>query len=327
MSGRPAIAAVRKAGARRAAVLALLALLVLAGCGAPGPLMPEQRAQSRSAPPSPAPAVYRVREGDTLYSIAFRFGLDWREMARWNRIDSPFTIRIGQRLDLRRPRTMEPTVRPSRPAVAQRPTGRAAPAPSASSSTPSSTSSTSNQDASANPPSNPASNPAARPVPSSERAATAPSTEPAARTSPAASTPSASTAPVPAAATRRAGGVDWRWPTAGSVTRGFNSGDTRKGILIAGTPGQPVRAAADGTVVYSGDGLIGYGELIIVKHNDRMLSAYAHNRARQVAEGATVLGGQVIATLGRNERDEPVLHFEIRRDGQPVDPTGFLPQR
>ena len=121
--------------------------------------------------------------------------------------------------------------------------------------------------------------------------------------------------------------MNWRWPTAGTVARGFNPGDTRKGILIAGTPGQPVRAAADGTVVYSGNGLIGYGELIIVKHNDSMLSAYAHNRARRVSEGAAVRAGEEIATLGRNERDESVLHFEIRRNGQPVDPVGFLPRR
>jgi lipoprotein NlpD len=88
-----------------------------------------------------------------------------------------------------------------------------------------------------------------------------------------------------------------------------------------------VRASASGTVVYSGSGLIGYGELIIIKHNDRMLSAYAHNRVRNVAEGERVAAGQQIGTLGRNERDEPVLHFEIRRDGQPVNPISYLPQR
>lgn len=295
--------------------------MALAGCGAPGPLMPEQRPQSRSAPPpAPAPSVYRVREGDTLYSIAFRFGLDWREMARWNRIDPPYTIRVGQRLDLRRPQAMEPTVRRTPPPVAQRPAGStgAAAEPEPSSNPVTRPSSDSSRDAS--------SDPAA--APGSERAApAAAASQPAPRAPSPATSSSGSTAPVPTAATRRVGGVDWRWPTAGSVARGFNPGDTRKGILITGTPGQPVRAAADGAVVYSGNGLIGYGELIIVKHNDRMLSAYAHNRDRRVAEGDTVRGGQVIATLGRNERDEPVLHFEIRRDGQPVDPTGFLPQR
>ena len=114
----------RRAARYGAAALVLLIAVAVAGCGAPGPLMPEQRPQSRSAPPpSPAPSVYRVREGDTLYSIAFRFGLDWREMARWNRIDPPYTIRVGQALDLRRPAAMEPAVRPTRPPVAQRPAG------------------------------------------------------------------------------------------------------------------------------------------------------------------------------------------------------------
>ncbi|MBY6203916.1 peptidoglycan DD-metalloendopeptidase family protein [Halomonas denitrificans] len=316
-----------------AAGLGLLVALTLAGCGAPGPLMPEQRPQSRSAPPpSPAPSVYRVREGDTLYSIAFRFGLDWREMARWNRIGPPYTIRVGQSLDLRRPAAMEPAIRPARPAVARTPSGstRAEAQPSTRTSAPASASNETPARSGTETSTEATADPVGESRSGGESTAAAPP-EPRSRRPSSASAPSTSatsgSAPVPTTATRRAGGVDWRWPTAGSVARGFNPGDTRKGILISGTPGQPVRAAADGTVVYSGNGLIGYGELIIVKHNDRMLSAYAHNRTRQVAEGDPVRGGQVIATLGRNERDDPVLHFEIRRDGQPVDPTGFLPQR
>ena len=122
-------------------------------------------------------------------------------------------------------------------------------------------------------------------------------------------------------------GIAWRWPTSGRLARRFDAGATRKGILIAGEGGQPVRAAADGEVVYSGSGLIGYGELVIIKHSASMLSAYAHNRERLVGEGDRVRAGQTIGRMGRNERDETVLHFEIRRDGKPVDPATYLPAR
>ncbi|MCA1778649.1 MAG: peptidoglycan DD-metalloendopeptidase family protein [Xanthomonadaceae bacterium] len=122
-------------------------------------------------------------------------------------------------------------------------------------------------------------------------------------------------------------GVRWSWPLPGPIERGFNPADTRKGLLIAGQSGQAVLAAASGSVVYSGNGLIGYGELIIVKHSDRMLSAYAYNRERLVGEGDRVDAGQQIARLGQDERSRNVLHFEIRRDGKPVDPADYLPAR
>jgi lipoprotein NlpD len=140
------------------------------------------------------------------------------------------------------------------------------------------------------------------------------------RKTPAAQTTS-STGPAPGA-----GG--WRWPLDGRLVAGFEAGNpARKGVDIAGREGQPVLASAGGEVVYSGSGLIGYGELVIVKHDERMLSAYAHNRRRLVAEGEHVRGGQQIAELGRNESNQPVLHFEIRRDGQPVNPLNYLPRR
>ena len=130
-------------------------------------------------------------------------------------------------------------------------------------------------------------------------------------------------APVPVASP-----LAWRWPAEGSVATTFASGDpTRQGIDIAGKPGQPVRAAADGVVVYSGSGLVGYGELVIVKHNDQWLSAYGHNRARLVNEGALVKAGQQIAEMGRSGASRDMLHFEIRYNGKPVDPLGYLPAR
>ncbi len=121
--------------------------------------------------------------------------------------------------------------------------------------------------------------------------------------------------------------MNWRWPANGPVTRRFQAGDTRKGIHIAGQAGQPVVAAAGGQVVYSGTGLIGYGELIIIKHSEVLLSAYGHNRNRLVREGDSVAAGRVIAEMGLDERGEPLLHFEIRRNGQPEDPLNFLPRR
>ncbi|MEN6538421.1 MAG: peptidoglycan DD-metalloendopeptidase family protein, partial [Mizugakiibacter sp.] len=134
-------------------------------------------------------------------------------------------------------------------------------------------------------------------------------------------------APVPAGA-RSVDGVAWRWPADGALLSRFQGGDpTRQGIDIAGKSGDPVRSAADGTVVYSGNGLIGYGELIIVKHSDSYLSAYGHNRRRLVKEGDRVAAGQQIAEMGASGAPRDELHFEVRRDGKPVDPLDYLPPR
>ena len=136
-------------------------------------------------------------------------------------------------------------------------------------------------------------------------------------------------APVPAPAPAPvASSLAWQWPAQGSVVGTYAAGDpTRQGVDIAGNAGQPVRAAADGVVVYSGSGLVGYGELIIVKHNDQWLSAYGHNRARLVNEGALVKAGQQIAEMGRSGATRDMLHFEIRYNGKPVDPLQYLPRR
>ncbi|MET0288717.1 MAG: peptidoglycan DD-metalloendopeptidase family protein [Pseudoxanthomonas sp.] len=123
-------------------------------------------------------------------------------------------------------------------------------------------------------------------------------------------------------------GISWRWPADGQVIGRFTNGDqTKQGIDIAGTGGQPVRATADGVVVYSGAGLVGYGELIIVKHNEAWLSAYGHNRKRLVNEGQNVKSGQQIAEMGRSGAARDMLHFEIRYNGKPVDPLSYLPAR
>lgn len=123
-------------------------------------------------------------------------------------------------------------------------------------------------------------------------------------------------------------GVAWRWPADGDLIGRFVAGDpTKQGIDIAGRAGAPVRAAGDGVVVYSGSGLVGYGELIIIKHNDQWLSAYGHNRNRLVNEGAVVKAGQQIAELGRSGAPREMLHFEVRHNGKPVDPLRYLPRR
>jgi lipoprotein NlpD len=123
------------------------------------------------------------------------------------------------------------------------------------------------------------------------------------------------------------GPIRWQWPVEGRVLAEFSPERGSKGIDIDGREGAEVRAAAPGRVVYAGDGLRGYGNLVIVKHNDTLLSAYAHARRLLVEEGARVEAGQAIAELGATGADRPKLHFEIRRNGQPVDPLRLLPVR
>lgn len=132
----------------------------------------------------------------------------------------------------------------------------------------------------------------------------------------------------PPPATPATSNIAWRWPAEGELISRFVAGEpTRQGIDIAGNGGAPVRAAGDGVVVYSGSGLVGYGELIIVKHNDAWLSAYGHNRARMVNEGQIVKAGQQIAEMGRSGAARDMLHFEVRYNGKPVDPLQYLPKR
>ncbi|MDO4709124.1 MAG: peptidoglycan DD-metalloendopeptidase family protein [Pseudomonadota bacterium] len=160
-----------------------------------------------------------------------------------------------------------------------------------------------------------ASNQAARPA--------TPSARP---TAPAAGTPASTTVTTPSPAVSR---IAWQWPVSGGqiVSTYLANDTTRQGIDISGNGGEPVRAAADGTVVYSGSGLVGYGELIIIKHDEQWLSAYGHNRRRMVNEGALVKAGQQIGELGSSGAPRNMLHFEIRQNGKPVDPQLYLPRR
>jgi len=295
----------------RAATLAALALLV--AC-APSrsvrvePVDAPGRSTGQRPAPQPIPRAgeYVVARGDTLYGIAFRHGLDYREVARRNGIAPPYTIYPGQTLNLGATSARAPA-RTSRPAAGS---GRGVIASTAKP---------------APPPAAPATNTATPAPPSSKPAATT-ATPPA--TPPPATTPTATPAATPPPAALPAGPVRWRWPTSGQLVSRFGAGDpTRQGIGIAGSNGQAVLAAGDGVVVYSGSGLIGYGELVIVKHSDEWLSAYGHNRKRLVNEGQTVKAGQQIAEMGRSGASRDMLHFEIRRNGKPVDPLAHLPAR
>lgn len=159
---------------------------------------------------------------------------------------------------------------------------------------------------------------AARPVAGKTRA-------PQRGSAPGSAAPTAIPAPAPAAL---ASNVAWRWPADGALINRFKAGEpTRQGIDIAGTAGSAVSAAGDGIVVYSGSGLVGYGELIIIKHDEQWLSAYGHNRKRLVNEGQMVKAGQQIAELGRTGASRDMLHFEVRHNGKPVDPLQYLPRK
>jgi lipoprotein NlpD len=229
------------------------------------------------------PGYYTVKPGETLIRIGLDHGQGHKDLARWNNLDNPNRIEVGQVL-----RVIPPTA----PTVAAIPVAMAATAP-----------------------------PATAPVrtASAEKSA-------AATSAPASSTSS----PVPAAAVAAASTAEdeiaWIWPTSGAVLAGFDE-VKNKGLDIGGAAGEPVLAAADGRVVYVGAGLRGYGNLIILKHNNTYLTAYAHNQSLLVKEDQSVRKGQKIAEMGNSDADRVKLHFEVRRQGKPVDPAKYLPAR
>lgn len=245
--------------------------------------------EDRQRPQSVRSGSYVVQRGDTLYSIAFRYGMDYRKVAAANGIPSPYTIYPGHLIYLRE---------------AEVPRAAAKPASTRSSS---SSKSSSRSTSSSSPP-----------VAASKPATvTKPSPAPVTKTT--AARPKATPAPTGPVKT-------WRWPSSGKVIRGYSS-SVHKGIDIAGKRGDGVHAVAAGTVVYSGTGIVGLGELLIIKHNETYLSAYGHNDRLLVAEGQRVSVGQLIAKKGSTGTDAVKLHFEIRREGKPVDPMGLLPRR
>lgn len=248
------------------------------------PAAPAPSADSRPAATAAEPAragQYTVRPGDTLIRIALDLGLGWRDLARWNGLDNPNLIEVGQVLRTVPP--ADPATRPVQQAKVDSKPLDAKPAdPKAME---------------------------ARPV-ESRAAASAP----------------APTAPPVVAAAPADGEISWAWPAQGSLVASFDE-QRNKGLAIAGKAGEPVLAAADGRVMYAGSGLRGYGNMVIIKHNDTFLSAYAHNQSLLVKEDQVVRKGQPIAEMGSTDADQVKLHFEIRRKGKPVDPARLLPPR
>jgi lipoprotein NlpD len=274
---------------------------------------PAGQAVVRPVPAGSAPGTYTVARGDTLYSIAFRNGTDFRAVAQLNGIAPPYTIWPGQVLKLPGHGGPIPVRAPPAVVVAKAPPPPSAAAPVFQ------TVQTAPAVSSPPPPGQPPTT-ATTVVP----VAGAPVAPAASNAAP----PAAAATPVIATGgTRSAGGIKWRWPASGSLAGRFQAGAAIPGIDIAGKAGDPVVAAADGVVVYSGNGLVGYGELIIIKHNDSFLSAYGHNRKRLVTEGQQVKAGQQIAEMGSSGSSRDELQFQIRKDGSPVDPLDYLPSR
>jgi len=285
-------------------------LLGLAACTAPGPAPVSDRSGARTAAKAEAPrpltpqiapstnGLHTVQRGDTLYAIAFANGLDYREIAIWNQLESADLIQVGQVLRLTpppgaveitplddeaaprpRPLTEAPELR--EPQAVLLPYSEA----------------------------NWAQVTSARPV-----AAVASAVKP------------APAAALPQAAVASAAVESWLWPVEGALAGRFGAAGG-KGIDIVGQRNAPVKAVAPGKVVYSGSGLRGYGRLLIVKHAGEYLSAYAHNETILVKEGEMVTAGQRIALMGDSDSDRVKLHFEIRRYGKPLDPLNYLPER
>ena len=252
---------------------------VPAASPAPAPVLDSSKA---AAVPAPAldpnagkPGYYTVKQGDTLIRIGLESGQSHRDIARWNVLENPNRIEIGQVL----------RVVPPEEAVAAKPVAVA------------------KVTSTALPPAGAASAPA-----------------------------KAASAPASASATNGSNStseddISFAWPSKGDVLDGFDEAKNRKGVDIGGASGDAVWAAADGKVVYADSGLRGYGKLIILKHNSMYLTAYAHNQTLLVKEDQMVKKGQKIAEMGSTDADRVKLHFEVRKQGKPVDPSKYLPAR
>jgi len=309
--------------------MAVIAITALAGCTTTTRQAPVEDRSKAARPPAVAsapvpaavpataplpgaenagkPGYYTVKPGDTLLRIALDHGQNWRDVARWNNLDNPNLVEVGQVL-----RIVPPTPAAG-PAAASPPvadpaavTTRAVPGPGRVESRP-----LDGKAASAPAGTAVAAAPvAAQPVPLP------------------ASPPVAAATASEGAATARDGTDElvWIWPASGAVVAGFDEG-RNKGLTISGKAGDPVLAAGDGRVVYAGSSLRGYGNLVIVKHNETFLTAYAHNQVLLVKDDQVVRRGQKIAEMGSTDAERVQLHFEIRRQGKPVDPAKLLPPR
>jgi lipoprotein NlpD len=305
----------------RGALVIGLMMAFMAGCATKRPApVADRRAETppvvtlveTAAAEKPAEAagrVHVVQKGETMIAVALQYGLDYRELAAWNNIENVNVIRVGQELRVTAPGAAAASAAPDSNGTVATPLVTT-PAPSASE---------------AQAPANSATlkvEPRAVKVPYSDKALAQLEAE--AKTSLAAAAPTAAAPAVPALPSRTNDeGVDWVWPAKGKVVAAYT--EASKGMDISGALGLPVLAAASGKVVYSGTGLRGYGKLVIIKHNNTYLSAYAHNNSILVKEGEEVTKGQKIAEMGSTDTEQVKLHFEIRKQGKPVDPAKYLP--
>ena len=238
----------------RLVAFAVISIVVVQGLVACRPFVSYDPDRPTSGPTH----SHTVSKGETLFSIAWQYGHDYRAVARWNGIRSPYTIYPGQRINLRPDSNNESVANTRTSKISLRHSKKT---------------NSRNKSAVENK-------------------------------------------------------ISWRWPARGQVIGTFSANDPgKKGLDIAGKAGQSVYAAAEGKVVYSGNGLRGYGNLIIIKHNETYFSAYAHNSRLRVKENQTVKSGQQIADMGKSGTDRVMLHFEIRRNGKPADPLKFLPAK
>jgi len=294
----------------------VVAVLVVSGCASPASRraapVEDRSATSAAAtraaipvaaaasepvkPPPPGienagkPGYYTVKPGDTVIRIGLESGQNWRDIVRWNNLENPNLIEVGQVVRVVPP-GVDPTVASARPVAPAKVETRSLDVKPV------------------------AAAPASAPVPAAPTPASAP--------------PPAVVAPPPSPPPAREADEDsmnWMWPAAGAVVTPFEEGRS-KGLVIGGKAGDPVYAAADGRVVYAGSGLRGYGNLLIVKHNATYLTAYAHNQTLLVKEDQNVKRGQKIAEMGSTDADRVQLHFEIRKQGKPIDPARLLPPR
>jgi lipoprotein NlpD len=284
-------------------VLLVISLGLLSACSTTSTQAPViERAPERVI--ALEPGMYLVKKGDTLIRIALEHGQSQHDLAAWNRLANPNDIKVDQVLRVVAPdsgsgsggaQTSAVTMPPetTTPAVPKKSTPRGDKRPYSEA----------------------ALAELQRPEGGAKPDAPAPV---AARPA-----PPAAVAPVPGAGDEK---LSWMWPSAGKVIGTFDEGKN-KGIDIAGKAGQQVIAAGAGKVMYAGSGIRGYGNLVIVKHSSSLLSAYAHNRSIVVKEGQSVSKGQMIAEMGDSDSDAVKLHFEIRQQGKPVDPSKFLPSR
>ena len=302
---------------KQASRLALLTIVLglAAGCTSTTRQAPiVERPATSAAQPRPAPAkveepkdergTYTVRRGDTLLRIALDHGQSYRDLVTWNNLADPDDIKVGQTLRVTAPErersaavTTQPVPMP--PPAAQPPrktTPRADKKPYSEANVAEAQKENGNHAA-------PAAAPAVQPA-----------------------TPAVAVAPGSTVTATDDDKLSWMWPSDGRIIATFDEG-RNKGIDIAGRMGQQVVAAGAGKVMYAGSGIRGYGNLVIVKHSNSLLSAYAHNRKIVVKEGDNVAKGQVIAEMGDSDADLVKLHFEIRQQGKPVDPARFLPGR